>query len=260
MSVLEVKEERGFLFLTLNRPEKHNAINVELMEEITKTLSYYKDNKEKLSNLKALVLTGNGKSFCAGADLNWMKSMVSFSFEENKADSLKLFNMFSSLYDFPLPIVTYAHGNVFGGGLGFLGASDYVIAEKNTKFCFSEVKLGLIPAVISSFILTKSSSSFTRALMTSGEVFTSSTAFHMGLIQKVDKSVEGVNALQDTLKNYYQNSSEALIQCKALLKKQESLNPHSFKVDCITAISQLRSSDEAQTRMNNFLSKKASKS
>src|SRR5690606_25345597 len=131
------------------------------------------------------LLSGEGTSFCAGADLAWMKSMVDFTLEENLTDSERLFEMFEAVDRCPVPVVTKAHGHVMGGALGLLAASDVVIAEENTKFCFSEVRLGLAPAVISPFVVDKIGPFHARRWMLTAEVFSAIDALESGLVHKV---------------------------------------------------------------------------
>lgn len=229
--------------LTLNRAEKRNALDEELMTDLTETLL---DLAQKIETQKYLVLQGEGSVFCAGADLNWMKSMADYSFEENKEDSEKLFNMFYALYSFPLPVVSLVQGAAFGGALGLVAASDFVFMDKGTKLCFSEVKLGLSPAVISTFILNKCSHPKAKSLMLNGQVFNEKTALDIGL------SFGSIEESKELFKHLEASGQEALLETKALLRAQ-SKNPRDYKNITIETISKLRLSDEAQKRMKAFL-------
>ncbi len=246
MSKLIIKTEDDICYISLNSPDKRNALDLELMTELTNKLNSLKTD---IGSLKALVLSGEGKSFCAGADLNWMKEMVNYSLEENIQDSNKLYDLFYSIYSFPLPVIAKAHGHVFGGGLGLLAAADYVLADDQTKFCFSEVKLGLAPAVISSFVLSKCNPSHAQALMTSGLVFKNSKAFHLGLANDslTDESFDAV------LSSYKASGQEGLVASKKLCLEQRCLKPEAFKELTVKTISTLRTSSEAQKRMTAFL-------
>jgi len=249
MSYLKITYDTSSIKIVIDNPEKRNALNVELMQELTE---FFNNTKKDLKSFKYVLLEGEGKSFCAGADLNWMKEMVNYSFEENVADSEKLFDLFNSIYTFDLPVVVNAHGHVFGGGLGLLAAADLVVADEDTKFCFSEVKLGLAPAVISSFVLSKCNPSHAQAFMLTGEVFGTSKAFHMGLINYEHKK----DHFKYLLENFEGSSQEALIATKKLIQTQRSLKPEAHKQMTMESISKLRVSPEAQNRMNSFLSKK----
>ena len=151
--------------ITLNRPEFKNAFHPEMISEIT---TFFETEGSK-SDL--IIMRGEGTAFCAGADLNWMKSMVNYSRSENLEDAKKLGAMFYAIQNCNAPTAAVAQGAVFGGALGLLACCDYVFAEENTQFCFSEVRLGLAPAMISDFILRKISDAFIRPLMLTAEVF-----------------------------------------------------------------------------------------
>ena len=172
MKFLKYHEEKSIAFVTLNRPELRNAFNVEMIAEI-------KDAFVRLStrqDLRAIVLSGEGKSFCAGGDLNWMKDMVNYSMEQNREDAHQLFEMFESILHCHIPVIGMVHGSAFGGALGLVACCDYVIAEEKTQYCFSEVKLGLAPAVISAFVQKKCTLGHVGHFMLSGQVFSSKEA------------------------------------------------------------------------------------
>ena len=146
---LEIKSrDKGVVHLYLNRPEIHNAFDEVLIEELTHFFEHAKDD----ATVEMVVLGGNGRSFCAGADLNWMKKMVNYSPEENLADSRKLAKMLDTMNDFPKPLIARVNGAVMGGGVGLVSTCDYVIAIERAFFALSEVRLGILPAVISPFV------------------------------------------------------------------------------------------------------------
>jgi methylglutaconyl-CoA hydratase len=250
MSFLKITYDTSWVKITLNNPEKRNALNAELMTELT---DFFVKTKEDLKSFKYVLLEGEGKSFCAGADLNWMKEMVNYSFEENVADSEKLFNLFNSIYTFDLPVIVKAHGHVFGGGLGLLAAADFAVAHEETKFCFSEVKLGLAPAVISSFVLSKCNMSHAQAYMLSGKAFGALKAYQIGLINHLHHK----DHFKELLESFDQSSQEALIATKKLILAQRPLKPEEHKKMTMESISKLRTSEQAQNRMLSFLSHKS---
>ncbi len=192
MSFVIVTELNQVAYVKLNRPDVRNAFNPAMIAEITLLFR----NLQARKDLRAVVLQGEGKVFCAGADLNWMKEMVNFSFEQNREDSLKLFAMFEAIAECTLPVVGLVHGAVFGGALGLVAICDEVIAEEGTQFCFSEVKLGIAPAVISSFVNRKAVGGKVRPLMLSGVIFNPHIAQQSGLVTEVVPSGEGHVALQ----------------------------------------------------------------
>lgn len=235
--------------VSLNRPEVKNAFHPEMIQEITNFFNQESQNK----NTKLVLLKGEGTAFCAGADLNWMKSMVDYSVEENRSDSKKLWAMFESIQNCSVPVVGIAHGAVFGGALGLLTCCDYVFAEEKTQFCFSEVKLGLAPAVISSFIARKIQDAFIRPLMISAEVFKTSQAVQIGLAQKsFSEKIE----LADVVKVFSGNGLEAMRETKKLLNQLlVTSETEQRKNLCAKVITDRRMSAEGQERLKKFLSK-----
>jgi methylglutaconyl-CoA hydratase len=234
--------------VTLNRAEVKNAFHPEMIEELTEFFS----SESSSVKTQIIVLKGEGTAFCSGADLNWMKSMVNYSFEENIEDSKKLWNMFEAIYSCQVPIITIAHGGVFGGALGLLACADYVLAENKTQFCFSEVKLGLAPAVISGFISKKIQDAFYRPLMLSGEVFTTEEARHIGLVhQTFFEKIE----LSDVVKKFSNNGREAMRETKKLLNALNASFYSEHQALCTKVISERRTSTEGQEKIKKFLSK-----
>ncbi|MGZ3744919.1 MAG: enoyl-CoA hydratase-related protein, partial [Pseudobdellovibrionaceae bacterium] len=148
MSFVEVKEAAQVAYIKLNRPDIRNAFDPSMIADITQAFF----DLDKRRDLRAIVLQGEGKVFCAGADLKWMKEMVKYSLEQNKEDSLQLFAMFEAIATCSLPVLGLVQGAAFGGALGLVACCDYVIADPRAQFCFSEVKLGIVPAVISAFV------------------------------------------------------------------------------------------------------------
>ena len=200
--------------------------------------------------MKLIVLKGEGSAFCAGADLNWMKDMTSYSFDENLQDSGKLWDMFEAVYQSRAPVVAIAHGAVFGGAIGLLACCDYVFTEEKTKFCFSEVKLGLAPAIISGFISRKIPESFYRPYMLSAEIFSAEDSKKMGLIQRI---YSGHTEMSEVVKKFSANGTGAMKATKKLLSTLNGKNLAEKKALCIQIISELRMSDDAQERMKKFL-------
>ncbi|MCB0347259.1 MAG: enoyl-CoA hydratase/isomerase family protein [Bdellovibrionales bacterium] len=209
--MIEVQKHELHWQITLNRPEVHNAFHPEMIKMITAT--YVEAAKAKV---KLVVLNGNGKSFSAGADLNWMKSMAQYSEKENYVDALKLFDMFWAIYNCPAVTVCVAHGNVFGGGLGFVASSDIAIAEENTKFCFSEVKWGLSPATISPFVRAKVSEAAANHLMLTADIFSAEEARQTGLLYRVVNQETLQASVKQITKNILENGAGALMVTKEL--------------------------------------------
>ncbi|MGZ3770907.1 MAG: enoyl-CoA hydratase-related protein [Bdellovibrio sp.] len=252
MSLVVVTELNQVAYVKLHRPEMRNAFNPQMIEELTNIFM----DLQKRQDLRAVVLQGEGKTFCAGADLNWMKEMVNFSFEKNKEDSFKLFTMFETIAQCTLPIIGLVHGAAFGGALGLVAVCDEVVAEEKTQFCFSEVKLGIAPAVISAFVNRKAVAGKVRPLMLSGNVFNAHTAQQAGLVTEVVADGEGHTAVQKVLHNYLQCGPEAVRETKKLLNSLTAMTWNQQKEATATLIAERRVSVEGQEGLKSFLEKR----
>ena len=177
---IQFEKKDGFAYLFLNRPEVHNAIDPIMISELALILSRIEQDKE----LRAIVISGRGKSFSSGADLNYMKSLVNLSKRENLEDAGHLAALFDVIYNCPLPVISIAHGNVSGGANGIIAASDIAICGDNTTFRFSELKLGLVPATISPYIIRRIGESLAAELMFTSRSFSGLQAFDFGLVNK----------------------------------------------------------------------------
>lgn len=248
------------LRVRLARPKLHNAFNAKMISE----LSAIFDLAAKNTKLRYLLLQGEGPSFCSGADLEWMKSMVSFSLEENTADSDKLFGMFEKLSQLPFPTLACVQGNVMGGGLGLLAACDIVASENSAKFCFSEVRLGLVPAVISSFVLRKIPYSKALELMLTGKTFEAQEAKAIGLIHFVGNELEAENFIDSQIKLFCDAGPQAVRETKFLLSwiAKQNLNPSakplgdSIRERSVSTIARARVSEEGQEGLKSFFEKR----
>ena len=227
-SYLEVQESNGIYQVSLNRPQVHNAFNPEMIGEMTQCFTELSNS----SSAKILMLKGEGESFCAGGDLNWMKSMVNFSQSENRADSQKLLDMFESLERVPVPILCQVQGHCVGGGLGLVSLCDMVVALEGTQFCFSEVRLGLAPAVIAPFVIQKVPRAYLQRYFLTAECFDTSKAYEMGLIHFHGSSDSVRDFVQNITKQIEKNGPKALRATKKLLAEiyrsqssQKSKNP-----------------------------------
>jgi enoyl-CoA hydratase/carnithine racemase len=177
--MLELRQEGPVYRVTLNRPDVRNAFNDELIAALT----------EAYANLPAgtrvVVLSGNGKGFCAGGDLEWMRKAAAYTTEQNHADAMRLATLFQTVADCPALTIARVHGACFGGGCGLVAASDVAIASPDALFAFSEVRLGLIPGTISLFVVPKIGAGHARALFATGEAFGAERALRIGLIHEV---------------------------------------------------------------------------
>lgn len=243
------------LTITLNRPEVHNAFNDEMIKGLTEEFQ----NLHQNTQVRVVVLEGNGKSFCAGADLNWMKKMKDYSKEDNYRDSVALSQLFHVINTCPLPVVAKVHGAVLGGGVGLVAACDYVIASEETTFGLTEIRLGLLPAVISPFVIAKIGESQARALFLTGERFKEPRALQIGLVHKVslerylsqdtDKVVESLLSAAP----YAQSKAKNLISHVVKLSHQDYSAAQNLTCQLI---SEIRVGAEGQEGMSALLEKR----
>jgi methylglutaconyl-CoA hydratase len=242
--------------VSLNRPDVRNAFNPVMIRELTEAFTVLGSRKD----ISVVVLRGEGKSFCSGADLGYMKSMASYSFEENEKDSLQLFGMFWALRSCPHPIVGRLHGHVMGGGIGLAALCDIAFAVDETQFCFSEVRLGLAPAVISPYVLERMASSHARRFMLTGEIFSVAQAMASGLVHASGSEEEIDRQLAELVKSMCQNGPEAVRATKALIRSMGEANEWARKREMTTkVISERRVSEEGQEGLRGFLEKRPPK-
>lgn len=244
--------------IQLHRPQVKNSFHPSMIKELIRAFAEVSNKSE----IRVIILNGSGSVFCAGADLQWMKSMVGFTYQQNKEDAGELYQLFKAIYDCPIPVIGQVHGAAFGGALGLLATCDVVIAESNTQFCFSEVKLGLAPAVISSFVVKKCPLSQVSSWMLSGAVMNATQALGLGLINKI---VDGEVALAaDTLaqaKAFLEAGPEAVRATKKLLRGISKLSApmdseEELRRLTIDAIAERRVSSEGQEGLSAFFEKR----
>ena len=252
MKFLKLSEEKSIAFVTLNRPELRNAFNTEMIAEIKSTFTSLSHRQD----LHAIVLKGEGKSFCAGGDLNWMKSIINFTAEQNREDADRLFEMYESIYHCHVPVIGVVHGAVYGGGLGLVACCDYVICEDKTQFCFSEVKLGIAPAVISAFVLKKCGLGKIGHLMLTAQVFTPKEAKSAGLAHEICDEEALPDRVEVALSWMREVGPEAIRATKSLIHRLPDLDWASAKEECAETISERRISIEGQEGIKSFLEKR----
>jgi len=252
-TAIEVQREEDIAIVSLNRPEVHNAMNEPMMKELT-------DCFRKLSiddTIRIIILTGKGTSFCAGADLYWMKSMVKYSKDENMKDSRLLQDLYESIYNSPKITLAKVNGAAFGGGLGLFAACDIALAIPGCTFSFSEVKLGIIPSVISTYILRRIFSlAHVKRLFITGERFSSEYAERIGLIDVIIPEDELDDYIQKYISKVRTSGPKAVFEVKNLLNSYETLTIDTFKEHTVSKISELRVSDEGQEGITAFLEKR----
>lgn len=241
--------------VTLNRPEIHNAFNEVMIAELTQIFQKISGDE----SVRVTVLTGSGKSFSAGADLNWMKKMIDYSYEQNLDDSLKLADLFYLMYSLPKPIIARVNGAAIGGGTGLVAVCDIAIAAENAKFSLSEVKLGLVPACISPYVIRKVGEGKCREFFLTGERLTAQRALEAGLVNLVVPAEELDRAVEEKAGQLISSGPKALAMCKELLQKVPSMDFDSAKTYTADMIARMRIGDEGQEGMNAFLNKRKPK-
>ena len=238
--------------VTFNRPEIHNAFNATVIAEMRQVFSEI----EKDDDIRVVVLTGAGKSFCAGADLNWMRSVVNQSFEENLAESNALAELFHSMYSCKRPIIGRINGAAIGGGTGFVAVCDIAIAAQSAVFSFSEVKIGLIPACIGPYVIKKIGEGKTRELFITGERMNAERAHEVGLVNKIVDDNQLDTEVDKLIKFILSSGPEAVAMAKKLIGEVPAMTPEQFKPFTAEMIARLRISDEGQEGMDAFLNKR----
>jgi methylglutaconyl-CoA hydratase len=236
----------------LNRPDVHNAFNDTMIQELSNVF----DDIEKNPDIRVVILTGEGKSFCAGADLNWMRRVKDYTYEENLKESLDLAEMLHKIYSCPKPTIARVNGAAIGGGTGLVAVCDIAIAASTAKFSFSEVKIGLIPACISPYVLKKCGEGKCREFFLTGERLTADKACVAGLVNHVASSEEIDKIVDELVNQLISSGPEAIKKCKELLRKVSEMSLENAKKYTAEVIAQLRISEEGQEGMNSFLEKR----
>lgn len=254
-TVLSHFEPNGVLTLTLNRPELHNAFNEELTDCLAQTLAAAGANPE----VRLVVLTGAGKSFSAGADLNWMRSMSEASAHDNEHDALALARLMRTLNYLPKPTIAQVNGAAFGGGVGLIACCDIAIAADNAQFALTECRLGLAPAVISPYLYRRIGEAHSRRYFLSAERFDAGQARHIGLVHEQVAAAELDGAVARLSAELLKSGPSAAAHCKSLVfhaaghsaDQQLELDQHTARL-----IAGLRVSGEGQEGMQAFLQKR----
>lgn len=250
---LKIEKKNAGAFITLNRPEVHNALNDVMIAELTAAIKA----AEKELSTRYLFISGEGKSLCAGADIHWMRQAASNSFDQNVADARKLAELFEVIYQVRFPVIVHAKGSVFGGGVGLVAASDIVIAESDTVFCLSEVKLGIIPAVISPYVIRAMGERQAKRYIITAERFSGAQAHAMGLVHHVMAAEEIPTILTNLQSALLLGSPMAQQHAKRLLNEVNG-RPISKETHEMTAhaIAEARASSDGKEGLQAFLEKR----
>ncbi len=242
-------DERGVCTLTLNRPECHNALNGELIGALIDAL----DECNRKVNVRIVVITGAGESFSSGADLEWMRASISHDEATNRHDALQLAILLRKIYDLQKPTIARINGSSYGGGLGIISCCDIAIATTSTQFAFTEVRLGLVPAVISPYILMSIGPRHTRRLFLTAEQFSSSEALNLQLVHQVVADEQLDESIEKTVRQLLKAGPEAIKVCKRLIPR---LSSDEIDDELVALIAALRTSAEGQEGLTAFLDKR----
>ena len=250
--VISKKDREAVLWITLNRPEVHNAFNSEAILELTDVFDRVKAD----DSVRVVVLTGEGKSFCAGADINWMREIVRYSFDQNLEESLQLAEVLYKIYMLPKPTIAMVNGAAIGGGTGFLSVCDIAIAAEEAKFGLSEVKIGLVPAAISPYVVRKIGESKAREYFLTGHRISAQKALEIGLINEVVPKNKLEERVEELIGQFLASGPEAIASCKELILNVPRMSLEDVKAYTARMIANLRISGDGLAGMSAGLEKR----
>ena len=253
MATLSLSIDAGIARVTLSRPEVRNAFNAELIHELRQTFTRLSSDDA----VRGIVLAGEGKVFCGGADINWMRGALELSYEENQEDAQEMSDMFRAIDRCAKPVIGRIHGAALGGGAGLAAVCDIVIASSETLFGFTEVKLGIIPAVISPFVLAKIGISHARALFLTGERFDAVRARTIGLVHEVTDTSELDAAVERVLGELRTAGPRASAAAKKLIEDVRGVSYDESRALTSHAIAKQRVSEEGQEGLHAFLERRS---
>ncbi len=239
--------------VTLNRPDVRNAFNETMIADVTAAFTALGARDD----VRVIVLAGNGKAFCAGADLNWMRRMAGYSDDENRADALRLARMLSAVYRCPKPVIARVHGDAYAGGMGLVCAADIVVAAETVNFCLSEARLGLMPATIAPYVIRALGEQASRRYFVTAEAFDCATALSLGLVSEAVSADELDATVARIAGTLCANSPNAVRECKQLVQDiaGESID-NALIEDTAVRIARIRASEEGRDGVSSFLEKR----
>jgi methylglutaconyl-CoA hydratase len=252
-ATLKISRDGHVARVSLNRPEVRNAFNDAVIAELTAAFAELGQDP----TLRAIVLTAEGKAFCAGADLNWMKAMAGYSWDENRADAAKLAEMLWTIYRCPLPVIARVQGDVYAGGVGLVAVCDIVVANEQAGFCLSEAKLGLLPATISPYVLRAMGEQAARRYFVTAERFSAAEAHRLGLVHELATPETLDDKVDALLAALLANSPAAVRECKRLVQDvAHAPITADLRMDTARRIADIRASSEGREGVQSFLNKR----
>ena len=252
---LTTRRDGAVEYLTLNRPEVRNALNEQMIAELVDWASTVSESARR-HDVRAVVLAGAGAVFCAGGDANWMASTIRCTEAENLRDARAMAEMFVALDTLPVPLLCRIQGAALGGGAGLAAVSDIVVAEDRATFGFPEVKLGIVPGIISPFVLAKIGQAAARELFLTGARFSASRAKEIGLVHAVVPADDLDGTVAESVREILMNGPEAVAAAKALVRDVRGRQPADAAAAAASVIARLRVSAEGQEGLKAFLEKR----
>ena len=255
MSTLRVARDGPFARVTLARPEVRNAFNAEMIGELRATFEAL--SVERPDQLRGVVLAGDGPVFCAGADVEWMRASVGLSIDDNERDAAAMQAMFVAIDTCPVPVIARVQGSALGGAMGLCAVADVVVATAASTFGFTETRLGIIPAVISTFVLPKVGESHARALFATGQRFDAERARAIGLVHEVVGDEAALDVRVEELLDELRSAGPTAVRAaKALVRELRTLGPDEARRHTVRHIAQQRTSAEGQEGLTAFVEKR----
>ncbi|HSD62303.1 MAG TPA: enoyl-CoA hydratase/isomerase family protein [Ignavibacteriaceae bacterium] len=241
----------GIAQIKLNRPEKHNALHPDLIKNFKEKLKSAEEDK----NIRILIITGEGKSFCAGADLSYLNDLRDYSSLDNENDSKLLADLFLKIYNFPKPTIAAVNGAAIAGGCGLASVCDIIIADQqHARFGYSEVKIGFIPAIVSIFLMRKIGVGRARHLLLTGEIIDAESAFQIGLVNYLSENVNSFSF--ELAKRLMSNSDFSMSFTKQMINNLSTLSVEKAVEYCIELNTISRTSDDFKKGLLSFINKK----
>jgi methylglutaconyl-CoA hydratase len=253
---LTTRRDGAVEYHTLNRPDVRNAFNEQMIAELAKWAAAIGDLARR-HEIRAVVLAGAGKTFCAGGDARWMSSTISYSESDNLRDAQAMATMFGAIDNLPVPLISRVHGAAIGGGAGLAAVSDIVVAEDRAVFGFPEVKLGIVPGIIAPFVLAKIGQAAARELFLTATRFPATRAREIGLVHAVVPEASLDSRISEYLGEILASGPEAVAAAKTLIRQVSNRSPAEASTITTATIARLRVSAEGQEGLTAFLEKRS---
>jgi len=252
MKTLTYHREERIAYITLNRAEKRNALNAEMVSELQQTLN----DAEEDRHVKVIVVKANGDAFCAGADLGYLQALQSFSHQENLKDSMQLKALFHKIYTLKKVVIAQVQGHALAGGCGLANVCDFTFAVPEAKFGFTEVKIGFIPAIVMVFLIRKIGEGRAKQLLLSGEVISAEEARHLGLVQRIVPAASLANEVTSfASKLVATNSGQSMMTTKEMIAQTQSMTLQDALAYAAEMNAAARGTDDCKRGIAAFLNK-----